>query len=165
MIAVVSMALAISITAGLAVAVSYHLHEQADGMASRASIVASGLEFRKFGSSHALLHGMISNDGSEGVVIRSIAILSGSQDACGAGSCELSANFTRNGGSTCRIGGHDGACADCERACMLRPGESLDLGSSLHAVNLGAGTDYIVAVGARTADGIPVTALQSVGVR
>lgn len=163
MIALVSVALAVSLTTGLGVMVSHHMDEQVGAMALHDSILVSGLGLERVSSSHALLYGMVSNDGTQQVSLESVKIVVPDSTVCNSGTCTLSAALD-NSGSVCLIGGAP-ACDTCTISCALQPGESMSLGPSLHALGTSAGESYAIILTAQAEQGGAITDVRAVRAR
>ena len=163
MITMISIALAITITASLAVITSHYTSEGVDNMISHASFTTAGLGLEKIDSRYAFLHGMVVNCGSHGISIRSVNIIL-PDSTCDVSECALSANLTRANGSTCVLGSTTD-CDECEQVCTLRPGESIDFGPSLYEANITVGENYVIAIEAETSRGDQITEIRSVQAR
>ncbi len=146
MTAMVSVALAVLITAGLALAVSHHLDARIGEMSSLPSLNVSGLGLEAIGGSHAVLHGMVGNGGTEAVRLASLTLASPEQGTCAPKGCALSASLRHADGSACAIGQDD-------MPCTLLPGESIRLGPSVHALSVTPSARYAISVFAEPLSG------------
>ncbi len=162
MITMVAIAMALSLTMALGGAASHYLDGQVEMMAVNHSMAVSGLGLEKIGSS-AILYGMISNDGTGELELSSVSLIAPDAGRCAGDSCTLSASLP-NGEAVCQIGTPP-ACETCTISCTLHPGESMDIGPSIHGIDLVAGGQYGVVIGVVTPQEYAFTGIHTVLVR
>lgn len=158
MTAMISVALAVMVTAGLALAAADHLDERVGQASSRPEISASGLGLESVGAGHAILHGMVANPGTVAVRISSVSVAGPVAAACAGGACGLAISAERPGGTACRVGGEG-------EPCTLLPGESMAIGPSVHAIPVTPRERYVVMVSAEPASGGSVSLARGVMAR
>ena len=103
MTAMLSMALAVLVTAGLALAAADHLAERVGQASSRPEIAASGLGLESVGAGHSVLHGMVANPGTVAVRVSSVSIAGPVGATCAPGACALELAVARAGGAACSV--------------------------------------------------------------
>jgi len=155
MTAMVSMALAVMVTAGLALAAADHLSERVGQASSRPEISASGLGLESIGAGHAILHGMVANPGTVAVRVSSVSVAGPVAGTCDAGACALELSVARAGGPPCAVGGEGSPCT-------LLPGEAMAIGPSVHAIGVAPRERYVVMVTAEPASGGSVSLARGV---
>lgn len=158
MTAMVSVALAVMVTAGLALAAADHLAERVGQASSRPEIAASGLGLESIGAGHAVLHGMLANPGTVAVRISSVSVAGPAAPACAGGACALELSVRRAGGAACGVGGGGDPCT-------LLPGESMAIGPSVHALPVTPRERYVVMVSAEPVSGGSVSLARGVMAR
>lgn len=158
MTAMVSMALAVMVTAGLALAAADHLHERVGQASSRPEISASGLGLESIGAGHAILHGMVANPGTVAVRVSSVSVAGPVAGTCAAGACALELSVARAGGTACAVGGEGSPCT-------LLPGETMAIGPSVHAIHVTPRERYVVMVSAEPDSGGSVSLARGVMAR
>ncbi|RNJ72449.1 MAG: hypothetical protein EB832_03815 [Thaumarchaeota archaeon S14] len=158
MTAMLSMALAVLVTAGLALAAADHLAERVEQASSRPEIAASGLGLESVGAGHSVLHGMVANPGTVAVRVSSVSIAGPVGATCAPGACALELAVARAGGAACSVGGEGSPCT-------LLPGESMAIGPSVHAIPVTPRERYVVMVSAEPVSGGSVSLARGVMAR
>lgn len=158
MMVMVSVAMAVSLTTGLGLAVSTHIDEQTGAMLYEDPIFVSGLGIEQIHPVHGFLYGTVSNSGSQEIRLESVTIRG--PGSCLQNPCVLDAKTNELG--ECIVGK---ICEECSDLCALPPNSSIDLGPQLYSLGFQKGERYAVIIEAQTLQGHTLSKVLTVGVK